>query len=181
MVVGLFVLFEGTMLLAFHFQTGRNRETIVFGATALAGAFALYTFIQGMEERKAVTAQALIRCWNSPDMVPMRLVLREITENRLDAALLKRPVKGDMAPGTDEKRGHLVTILNFYEELSIAALRKTANEDLLYDFFDGIISQSAAKLRDWIIHERTIDNEGEYYSEFLKLADRWAKRRHWRT
>ena len=46
MVVGLFVIFETVMLVAFNSQTDRNRATIVFGATVIAGAFALYTYLQ---------------------------------------------------------------------------------------------------------------------------------------
>ena len=91
--------------------------------------------------------------------------------------LLEQIAKGEMPEGIDEKRGHLVTILNFYEELAIAALRKTADEERLNDFFEGIISQSVSKLEDWIKHERRIDNEPDYYCEFLKLAERWAERR----
>jgi hypothetical protein len=177
MVLSLFLLFEGVILAVFHFQPEKNRATIVFFATIVAGAFALYTYIQGIEERRALNAHALIRRWNSPEMLSMRLVLREITENRLDPDSLKRAAKGEMPQGVDEKRGHLVTILNFYEELAIAALKKTADEDRLYEFFDAIVSQSASKLDDWIRHERRIDNEPEYYCEFVKLAGRWAEKK----
>ena len=178
MVVGLFVIFETVMLIGFHFRNDRDRATIVFGATVIAGGFALYTFLQGIEERRSRNAQELIQRWNSAELVPMRLVLREITENRLDPDTLKRPAKGEITAETDEKRGRLVTILNFYEEMAIAALQKSANEDRLYEFFDAIIGQSAAKLQGWIEHEQRLDNEQDYYCEFLKLADRWRRRRH---
>jgi len=177
MVVGLFLAFEAAMLIAFNGPGDSNRATIVFGATIVAGGFALYTYLHGNEERRADNAQRLIQRWNSPDMVATRLVLREITENRLDPITLQRPAKGEITRETDEKRGRLVAILNFYEELAITALRKSANEDLLYDFFEAIIGQSALKLRGWIEHERAVDNVPDYYCEFLTLADRWMQRR----
>ena len=77
-------------------------------------------------------------------------------------------------PDKDSKRAGLVTVLNFYEELAIAALRNTADEDRLYAFFAGIIQQSATCLEGWIKSERAIDNEPDYYCEFLKLVARWA-------
>ena len=73
MVVGLFVIFETVMLVAFNSQTDRNRATIVFGATVIAGAFALYTYLQGIEERRAQHAHQIIQRWNSAEMLPMRL------------------------------------------------------------------------------------------------------------
>jgi hypothetical protein len=43
----------------------------------------------------------------------------------------------------------LVTVLNFYEELAIATLRNSDDEDRLYAFFSGIIQQSATRLESW--------------------------------
>ena len=177
MVVGLFVIFETVMLVAFNSQTDRNRATIVFGATVIAGAFALYTYLQGIEERRAQHAHQIIQRWNSAEMLPMRLVLREITEDRLDPDTLKRSARGEISAETDEKRGCLVTILNFYEEMAIAALQKSANEDRLYEFFDAIVGKSASKLLGWIEHEQRLDNEPDYYCEFLKLTARWRQRK----
>jgi hypothetical protein len=70
-----------------------------------------------------------------------------------------------------------VTILNFYEEMAIAALQKSANEDRLYEFFDAIVGKSASKLLGWIEHEQRLDNEPDYYCEFLKLTARWRQRK----
>jgi hypothetical protein len=108
-------------------------------------------------------------------MVPSRLVLREITENRLNPSDLERKAKGaNLSTEMDKKRAGLVAVLNFYEELAIATLRSSTNEDRLYDFFSSIIQQSATRLENWIRNERSVDNEPEYYCEFLKLAARWA-------
>jgi len=173
-IVGLFVVVEAGLLVWFVFSNDRNRASLAFAGTVTAAAFALHTFLAGIEERRAGAAQALIERWNSPSMVPIRAVLREITENRLDPAALERKAKGDLSSDVEQKRACLVAVLNFYEELSIASLRKSANEERLYDFFSSIVSQSAIRLEQWIKHERAIDNEPDYYCEFLKLAARWA-------
>jgi hypothetical protein len=174
-VLGLFVAIEGCFLWAFQSASDHNRATLAFAATATAGAFALHTHLAGIEERRAESAQSLIRRWNAPEMLPVRLVLREITENRLEPASLQRSAKGgEMPPEKDSKRAGLVTVLNFYEELAIATLRNSADEDRLYAFFSGIIQQSATCLEGWIKNERAVDHEPDYYCEFLKLVARWA-------
>jgi hypothetical protein len=174
-VLGSFVAIEAVLLIAFHFQSDRNRATLVFAATIAAGAFALHTYLAGIEERRVEHAHRLMQRWNTAEMVSARRVLREIIENRLDPSVLERKAKGaDLSPDMDQKRAYLVVVLNFYEELAIATLRSSTNEGRLYDFFSGIIQQSATKLESWIRNERSIDNEPEYYCEFVKLAARWS-------
>ncbi len=53
-----------------------------------------------------------------------------------------------------QKRMCIVTALNFYEEVSIAVLKKTANEERLREFFVAIVQQSFTKLEEWIKFER---------------------------
>ena len=174
-VLGSFIAIEAGLLIAFHFQVDRNRATLAFAATIAAGTFALHTYLAGIEERRVEHAHRLIQRWNTAEMVPARGILREITENRLDPAVLERKAKGaDLPPEMNEKRACLVAVLNFYEELAIATLRSSTNEDRLYDFFSGIIQQSATRLESWIRNERSVDNEPENYCEFLKLAARWS-------
>ena len=151
-IVGLFIVIEGTLLYAFAGASDRNRATLAFAATATAGAFALHTYLAGIEERRAQNAQGLIRRWNSPEMLPVRAVLREITENKLDPVTLERKAKGDLSADADGKRAYLVTVLNFYEELAIAALRRSADEERLFDFFSGL---SSSQRRVWRTGSRT--------------------------
>jgi hypothetical protein len=177
-ILGLFVTIEGILLYAFAKASDHDRATLAFAATATAGAFALHTYLAGIEERRAQNSQALIKRWNSPEMLAVRCVLREITENRLEPDTLERKAKGaDLSEEADKKRACLVTVLNFYEELAIAALQRSADEEILFIFFSGVIQQSAARLEKWIGNERTVDNEPDYYCEFLKLHARWAARR----
>jgi len=173
-VVGLFVAFEAVMLTAYHFETDRNRATIVFGGTVIAGAFALYAFLQGVEQRRSETAQALIQRWNAAEMLPIRLVLLDIIEDRLEPATLKRK---EGITETDTNRGRLVTILNFFEEMAIATLHKSVNENLLYEFYGSIVGSAEAKLKDWIMDEQRID-EADDYCNFLVLAARWKQRKN---
>ncbi len=104
-VVGLFLAVAGLFLYAFARSNDHNRATLAFAATATAGAFALHTYLAGIDERRIANAHALIQRWNSPEMLPVRVVLREITENRLDPETLERKVKGgELLAEADQKR-----------------------------------------------------------------------------
>ena len=108
-------------------------------------------------------------------MVPFRMVLREVTEARLDQADLMR--HKDRQP-PHEKRMAVITMLNYFEEIGIAVKRQSANEDRLYDFFSGILLLAWGKLEDLVKNERNVDNEQLYYSELEWLYDRWRIRKN---
>jgi Domain of unknown function (DUF4760) len=167
-IVGLFLLLEGILVVIYGYHDDHDRATIAFTATVLGGAFALYTYLQGIDERRTQNAHHLIERWNNADMMSIRLVLLDVMENRLDP---KNVTRND--PAILERRSHIVTVLNFFEELSIAVIKKTANEDRLKDFFSSIVQQAFAKLEDWIRAERKTDNEPAYYCHFEVLAERW--------
>lgn len=176
-VIGLFAALEIAFVVAFHNAPDRNRATILFVATVAGGCFALYTYLQGIDEKRSQYAYSLIERWNRADMVAVRLVLREVTEKRLDPATLMRRGTGAISKEVDEKRAGVVAILNFFEEVSIAARKGDANEDRLFEFFDGIVRQTYANLEEWIRHERKVDNEPHYYCEMQALYGRWIERR----
>jgi hypothetical protein len=164
----LFLVVEFGLVRAFHHATKDNRETIAFGATVVGAAFALYTYMRGIDESRAQVSHHLIERWTSPDMVPMRAVLMDILEKRLDPSTLVRANK-DLY----DKRNSVVSILNFLEEVSIAVHRKAASEGRLRDFYGAIVRNSHDQLMVWIDTERDLDGNDKYYIEFEKLAIRW--------
>ncbi|MBX9599387.1 MAG: DUF4760 domain-containing protein [Bryobacteraceae bacterium] len=115
-----------------------------------------------IDEKRSQYAYSLIERWNRADMVAVRLVFREVTEKRLDPATLMRRGTEAIPKEIDEKRAGVVAILNFFEEVAIAARKGDANEDRLFEFFDGIVRQTYANLEEWIRHERKVDNEPHY-------------------
>ena len=167
-IVSSFLILEGILVVIFNYHNDHDRETIAFTATVLGGAFALYTYLQGLDEKRSQNAHHLIERWNATGMVDIRLTLLDVMEHRLDPMTLTRQ---DLA--LIGKRMHIVTVLNFFEETAIAVHKRTASDDRLNDFFSSIVKQAFAKLEDWIKHERKLDNEPYYYSEFEKLAVRW--------
>jgi len=142
----------------------------------VGGAFALYTYLQGIEDRRAKYSQELIERWNRAEMLPFRATLRALTEKRLNPADLARTLGQQLPPDIDGTRANIVTILNFFEEVAIAARTNSANEMRLYEFFDSIVRQTYSHLEDWVRAERKIDNEVHYYSELEALYGKWTKR-----
>jgi hypothetical protein len=167
----LFLAIEFALVAFYHHEAERNRATIAFGATVVGAAFALYTYMEGIDEKRAEASLRFMARWTAPDMVQFRAVLLEIMEQRLDPMTLVRGPD----PAILQQRCALVSILNFFEEMAIAVHQKAASEDRLKNFYSIIVRQSFGKLEDWIKRERAADNAHDYYSEFQKLAERWSK------
>lgn len=171
LIVGLFLILETILVIIYNFHDDHDRATIAFAATVVGAAFALYTYLQGIEDRRTQKAHRFMERWTTPDMLEIRSVLIEVLEGRIDPASLTRT-------DTTKKNARLsiVSALNFFEEVSIALLEGTANEDRLKDFFSAIAVQSFAKLEDWIKTERKIDNEPTYYTKFELVTSRWKEK-----
>ena len=169
LIISLFLISETILVLLYSTQDDRNRRTIAFGGTVLGAAFAFYTFLQGLDERRTMNAHHFIERWTQPDMENIRRVLLAVFEGRTFPASLLRS-----DPKAHEERFALVGALNFLEAMSLAVLSGTANEDLVKRFYGSVVEQSYAKLEDWIKNERRLDNEPREYCEFEKLVARWA-------
>ena len=171
----LFLLVEIALLIVYNFAP-RDRETIVFGATIIAGAFALYSYLRGIEDRRMQAASKMIERWNAPDRTEARKTMNLISESLLDPDSLQRTSKGQPIPAEHlSARLNLVSSLNFYEELAIGVFDGTLDEDKAHTFFAPVIEQSYQSLLKWIENERAIDRCPAYYTEFEKLAVRWRK------
>jgi hypothetical protein len=174
--VTLFLASEGVLLYEFHNADDKWKQTIVFGASIVAGAFGLFVYLKGIEQGRRQTAERLIDRWNDPGMTPLRDIMREITEGQIDAATLMRSGKGEkLEPEPLAARSKVVGMLNFYEEVAIAVLVKSADEQILRRFFHAVTCQAFDNLEAWIKNERTFDNEPAYYNNFEDLVERWKE------
>lgn len=173
----LFLLIEAILLWIYAFESPKARETIIFGATIVGAAFALYSFLRSIEDRRTQEAARMIERWNAPERSDIRRTLNEITEGQIDPATLQRTTKGEeISQELRDKRAHVVAALNFYEELAISVLESGIDEDRAYRFFKTVIHQTYEALMSWIENERRIDKNRTYYVEFQRLAERWRDR-----
>jgi hypothetical protein len=176
--VGLFVVIEIGLLYLYHLEGERDRATILFLATIVAGAFGFFSYLHAIEEKRLVAASHLIERWNSPELYPWRKILKEVTDEKLDPEVLMRKFKGEVQdPDILEKRYAISSLLNFFEEMAISVAERSADEEKLNRFFGQIVNQVYTRLEGFIANERKIDNANRYYIDFQKLTDRWRRRR----
>lgn len=176
--VGLFVAIEIPLIVAYHFQQDRDRAIILFLATTVAATFALYSYLRGIEERRIQEAGRAVERWNAPDRAEIRKTLRAICEGNINPATLARREKSEsIEEELSDRRMHIFSALNFYEELAIGIFEDSIDEEKAYRFFSSIVEQTYVALHAWIGNEREIDNSHSYYIEFEKLAERWRLRR----
>jgi hypothetical protein len=164
-----FLVAEAILVAVFHFQNERDRATIIFGASVLGGAFALFTYLQGVEESRAQRARLLIDRWNAQEMRAERTVLRNVLAGNLDIESIKRGNSG-------KQRARVISVLNFFEEIARSIRTRDTREADLRLYFGPLVLVSFRTLQDWIEAERLSDHEPGYYTEFEKLAKRWEGR-----
>ncbi len=104
-VFGFFLPLEGILLWAYHNSPDNWKETIVFGATIVGGAFALYSHMKHIDESRSKAAQKLIERWNNPssEFELMKDTLRNVNAGKLDvkSVMLTRAANGAIVLPTD--------------------------------------------------------------------------------
>jgi len=119
------------LLYEFHNAHAKWKQTIVFGASIVAGAFALFSYLRGIEQGRRHTAERLIDRWTDPAMSRLRDIVRDITEGHLNTEQLMRTGKGaKLNQSALASRSKVVGMLNVYEEVAIAVRIKSKIERL---------------------------------------------------
>jgi hypothetical protein len=174
LVVAPFVLIECGLFL-FYLSVGHEaHEAIVFGASIVAGAFALFSYVKGIDERRTQAADRIIERWNNPDLSQIKRCVREICEGLFDPSRVARSPKGEaLSEDALKLRADVVAILNIFEEISLLIRSSSANEEKLQRYFGPVMIQAFNNLRPWIENERKLDNEDAYYCEFEAVVLRW--------
>jgi hypothetical protein len=153
-----------------------DRESIAFLATITAGAFALFVYLKGIEEKRSQAADKLIERWNAPSFRVIIDATRAIVEGDKDSSELGRPKYAlKTASATDTAlRGNMQTVLGFFEEIAISVIVKTADEEKLRRFFEAVIPAGYDGFEAFILAEREIDKDPAIYKECQKLVERWT-------
>jgi hypothetical protein len=176
--VGLFLLIELGLLGYFSSADDRHRAVLLFLATVIAGAFALYSFLKGIEEHRISQAGKMMERWNAPDRVAIRIVMADVTDGNFDLEKIRRRSAGHKFDDqTHALRIQILSGLNFYEELAIGIFEKSIDNERCFRFFNSMADQTWTSLADWIQSERNLDRNQTYYQEFEKLIKGWRERR----
>jgi len=193
-IVALFLLCEGILFSVYCLHPGWS-DNIKFGATVVAATFALFEFLQKNQHDRSESAGEFMKRWNDPGLYSVRLEVRAILTNAL---LLQPLIKTSNNPAqfTEEqnaKRGQLIGVLNFFEELALAVHRRRADERYLYGFFSDTVRMVWEKFQPWIKADRTYNGGTEppvpaaappkentdLWCEFERLENKWKKPPRW--
>jgi Domain of unknown function (DUF4760) len=176
LVVAPFVVIECALFLFFLHVGHEAHEEIIFGASIVAGAFALFSYVKGIDERRTQAADRIIERWNNPDLSQIKRCVREICEGLFDPTRVARDAKGTpLAEDALKLRADVVAILNIFEEISLLIRANSANEEKLRRYFRPVMIQAYKNLRPWIENERKLDNEDAYYCEFEAVVLKWKE------
>ena len=90
LATALFALAEAWLWWMYNFKWF-DRESIAFMATVIGGAFALFAYMKGIEEKRSQAADGLIKRWNDPGFRTIIDATRLLVEKDKDSAELGRP------------------------------------------------------------------------------------------
>jgi Domain of unknown function (DUF4760) len=177
-IVGALVLIVLGLCLAYAFLP-TERALLDFIALALTaaggvgGAFYLAESLRAqVEQQRSTEAFALMARWNSPDLLDARRAWHTISDTFQDkgAAAVKDFL---LDPKQTDQVLNVRHVLNFLEEIAMAVTHEHADEDLLHDFFAGIVKRAHEALGQWIPDHRRKTGRNTIWERFDQLYTRW--------
>jgi hypothetical protein len=176
LTVGLFLAIELILLFKFSQLDESHRGVVLFGATIVGGAFALYSYLHRIQEHRFAEAGEMMQRWNAPERLTSRMVMADVTDGNFDLEKIRRRNPGQkFDEETHKLRIQILAVLNFYEELAIGIAEKSMDNDRCFRFFRSMAEQTWTSLSSWIQSERNVDRNQTYYCEFEALVMRWRK------
>jgi hypothetical protein len=133
---------------------------LIVGILFMVGAvvplsFRNFAHVQSRRSR----AYRFIERWSSPEFVNLRKELLPLYEGRRRAQELEEP---------------LVYTLNFFEEMAMAVLSHSADEEILKQFFSAVTLSSFRGALEFIHFSRMHMNDPTVWAEYERLTQRWA-------
>jgi len=177
-VFGLFLPLEGVLLWAYHNAPDNWKETIIFGATIIGGAFALYSHMKHIDETRSKAAQKLIERWNNPsaEFELMKDTLRKVNAGTLDvtSVMLTRAANGAIVlPADMPARNRVVGLLGFCEEVALLVRTDDADNELIRRILYGVLKRTYELYLPWIEGERKAADDEDLYIELEELIKHW--------
>lgn len=188
--VSLFLISLG--LTGIHALKKEYRETLTFLVTALAtsaGAASAVYALRGIEQ--SAVAQELdrqqnkeaqlidrtlpyIARWNDPQYWQARKTASEFNLLRNNQIINNEEqfLKDYLHKNTDAKQ-ELLNILNFLEEVSLGLQKGIFKEDLLYDYYRGIICDFCKTFHYLIKQRREEKNNQKIFKALTDLYEKW--------
>ena len=178
------VLFIGVAIAALYFLSGQPLTIEIcidivgagIAITTLAYAaihvrLIYYSQQQNLEIKRKLFSADLITQYNSPEMTKLSIISYALKKDIKD---LKPEEVIEYLEGNQKKKTAIVASLNFFEKLAISIDHKLADEDLLKDYFRGIIRNNYHALKGFIELKRKENQNNRIFENFEQLTDRWG-------
>lgn len=182
--LGLFVPAELLLLWAYRWAGADWKEVIVFGATVIGGAFALFSHLRSVDEKLLERADHLVQRWSSPELEAHKTIMAQVYSGELtprDFAVRREASGKIVLPGDVQTRRKIMGLLDYAEAVSLAANKRTADEETLRLMLEDVVVKLWIRFQPWIEAEReadqqTPDHENAYYRQLELAAGRWSRR-----
>jgi hypothetical protein len=177
-------LFMGASIWMIHWydiSDDRRRATIVFGVSLLVAAIALYGILKAADnirqanaEKRSLSSMRFIERWNDPGYLSLKTEFRRLDH---EISKMKREDGDALLENEVDKRTFAVEVLNFFEEMAMAANTNRIDGELLRLYFDTVVIRYFEDFEYWIRQHRIRREAAEYYTDLEKLVAEWKKAR----
>lgn len=112
-----------------------------------------------------------INRWNNPSFNKQKIIklmrqVKKTPQEKLDN-FVQEQLENDIL------KSELVTILNFFEEMSMVINQNLVEESILKDFFRGIINDYFSIFEAWILNRSNGNGNSNKYKELKALRSKW--------
>ncbi len=157
------------------FTSGIVCTTLVYHAFNLTMNYEINKIKIDYDENKIkfdrkVQSLNMITEWHKPEMTILTITIRDfLSEKNTDNNLSKLI---DLPENIDSRKA-IVTILNYFEKISLACEFKIADEAVLKDFFQGLFQFYYLNSKDFIQKRRRERNNTKIFERFEKYSTKW--------
>jgi len=150
--------------------------TVAATVAGLTGAsYAAQSLTRSAEEAKIDRTLSFISRWNDPSFEKKQVIslLRKAHDHAnstVEGFIVQEIDKDDE---NNNLKSEINTILNFFEEMSLAIKNKLVDENTLYEFFKGIVLTYVEKFEPWMEVRRKNSKNKKIFQALTELRDRW--------
>jgi hypothetical protein len=180
--VGIVALFISVVLITLFWRFPNERELLTFTATVLSSTATVISAVyiaqgltQNVEFSKLTRAIELTERWNSPDFSETKAVTIELAKILSNLPVEERlKALNDALNSGNGKEAALVNTFNFFEEIAILTNKKLLDEEVLREFYQGIVITYYSLFELWINERRVKSQRGSaVYSNLEIMYHRW--------
>ncbi len=181
--VGIIALLISVFLITLFWHFPKERELLTFIATVLSSTATVISAVyiaqglsQNVEFSKLTRAIELTERWNSPDFYDTKAVTVELAKILSNLPVEERlKALNDALNSGNGKEAALVNTFNLFEEIAILTNKKLLDEQVLREFYQGIVIAYYSLFEFWINERKAKTQRVALYSNLKIMYHRWNK------